>query len=81
MLRINHTALAPGRAQCDSKRMAESQSSRTAEARKISRNPKELQADRSPLLALQASREDDSHSSSVQNRAQANPTAGRFQTG
>ena len=58
--------------------MAESKSSRTAEARKRSRKPKELHADRSPLLALQASREDDPHLSSVQDRAQANPTAGRF---
>ena len=47
-------------------------------ARKRSRKPKELQADRSPLLALQASREDDPHSPSVQDRAQANHTAGRF---
>ena len=40
-----------------------------------------LQADRSPLPALPASREDDPHSPSVQDRAQANPAAGRFQTG
>ena len=65
----------------DSKRMAESKSSRTVEARKRSRKPKELQGDRSPLLAVQASREDDPHSPSVQDRAQANPAAGRFQTG
>ena len=39
--------------------MAESKSSRTVEARKRSRKPKELQADRSPLLTVQASREDD----------------------
>ena len=44
-------------------------------------SPKELQADRSPLLAVQASREDNPHSPSVQDRAQANPAAGRFQTG
>ena len=65
----------------DSKRMAESKSSCTLEARKRSRKLKELQADRSPLLAVQASREDDPHSPSVQDRAQANPAAGRFQTG
>ncbi len=41
----------------------------------------ELQADRSPLLAVQASREDDPHPLSVQDRAQTNPAAGRFQTG
>ena len=47
----------------DSKRLAElSKSSRTVEARKRRRKPKELQADRSPLLAVQASREDDPHS-------------------
>ena len=61
--------------------MAESKSIRTAEVRKRSRMPKELQANRSPLLALQASREHDPDSPSVQNRAQSNPTAGRFQTG
>ena len=61
--------------------MAESKSSRTVEARKISRKPKELQADRSLLLAVQATREQALHLSSVQDRAQANPTAGRFQTG
>ena len=60
--------------------MAESKSSRAVEARKRSRKPKWLQADRSPLLAVQASREQDLHSPSVQDRAQANPTAGRFQT-
>ena len=56
-----------------------SKSSCTAEARKRSRKPKELHADRSPLLALQASREDDPHSPSVQERAQANLIVGRFQ--
>ena len=61
--------------------MAESKSSRTVEARKRPRKPKGLQADRSPLLAVQASRVDDPHSASVQDRAQANPTVGRFQTG
>ena len=61
--------------------MTESKSSRTVETRKISRKPKELQADRSPLLALQASREDDPHLPSVQDRAQAIPTAGRFHSG
>ena len=60
--------------------MAESKNSRTVEARKRSRKPKELQADRSPLLAVQASREDDPHPPSVQDRAQTNPAPGRFQT-
>ena len=45
------------------------------EVRKRPRNPKE------PLIAVQAARENDPHSPSVQDRAQANPTAGRFQTG
>ena len=61
--------------------MAESKRSRTVEARKRSRQAKELQADRSPLLAVQASLDDDPHSPSVQDRAQAKPSAGRFQTG
>ena len=51
------------------KRMAESKSSRTVEARKRCRKPKELQAD--PLFAVPAYREDDPHSPSVQDRAQA----------
>ena len=39
--------------------MTESKSSRAVEARKRSRKPKELQADRSALLAVQTSRDDD----------------------
>ena len=61
--------------------MAVSKSSRTVEARKRSRKPKELHADRSPLLAVQASREDDPHSPSVQDRAQANPQHACFRPG
>ena len=48
---------------------------------KYPESPKELQADHSPLLAVHASREDDPNSPSMQDRAQANPAAGRFQTG
>ena len=61
--------------------MAESKSSRTVEARKRSRKPKELQADRSPLLAVQASREDDPHPSSVQDRARLTPQQTGFRPG
>ena len=45
--------------------MAESKSSLTVETRERSRKPKELQVDRSHLLVVQASREDDPHSPSV----------------
>ena len=50
------------------------------DARKIPRKPKEVQAGRSLLFVVQANQEEDPRLPSVQDRAQANSAAGRFQT-